>query len=87
MSQNINEEKAMTLAECILTNDKWKRVWQREYITELVSSIFNCQRYGEVYFPFPSQATLEQLDKKYRKLFWQQLYKLKQKSMQGRNNL
>ena len=77
MSQNINEEKALTLAECILTNDKWKRVWQREYITEQSPAIQLANDMGRIIFLSPSQTALEQLDKKYRKLFWQQLYKLK----------
>ena len=77
MSQNINEEKAMTLAECILMNDKWKRVWQREYITDQSPTIQLANDMGRIIFLSPSQVALEQLDKKYRKLFWQRLYKLK----------
>lgn len=77
MNQNINEEKAMTLAECILMNDEWKKVWQREYITDQSPAIQLANDMGRIIFLSPSQASLEQLDKKYRKLFWQQLYKLK----------
>lgn len=77
MSQYINEEKAVTLAECILIKDEWKRVWQREYVTDESSAIQLTNGMGKIIFLSPSQAALEQLDKKYRKLFWQQLYKQK----------
>lgn len=77
MSQNINEEKAVTLAECILMKDEWKWVWQREYVTEESPAIQLANDMGRIIFLSPSQAALEQLDKKYHKLFWQQLYKQK----------
>jgi hypothetical protein len=77
MSQNINEGKAITLAECILRKDGWKGGWQREYITDESSEIQLANNMGRIIFLSPSQAALDQLDKKYRKLFWQQLYKQK----------
>ena len=78
MSQNINEGKAITLAECILRKEEWKKVWQREYITDESREIQLANNMGRIIFLSPSQATLDQLDKKYRKLFWQQLYKRKE---------
>lgn len=77
MNQYINEEKAMTLAECILMKDEWKCGWQREYVTEESPVIQLANDMGRIIFLSPSRAALEQLDKKYRKLFWQQLYKQK----------
>ncbi len=77
MNQNINEEKAVTLAECILMKDEWKRAWQREYVTDESPAIQLANDMGRIVFLSPSQTALEQLDKKYRKLFWRQLYKQK----------
>lgn len=34
INQNINEQKAVTLAECILQKKEWAKAWQREYITD-----------------------------------------------------
>lgn len=77
MNQNINEEKAVTLAKCILMKEEWTRVWQREYVTDESPEIQLANDMGRIIFLSPSYAALEQLDKKYRKLFWQQLYKQK----------
>lgn len=84
LSQNVNEEKALTLAECILRKEEWRRAWQREYITEESPAIQLANNMGRIIFLSPSQVALEKLDIKYRKLFWQQLYKQKQKTMMGR---
>ena len=71
----INEKIAKTLAETILTNEEWKNVWQREYITENSTSINLGENFGKIVFLSPTQDALDKLDKKYRKLFWQVLYK------------
>ena len=73
ISQDINEEKAVTLAECILRKEEWNRTWQREYVTDESPAIKLTNNMGRIIFLSPSQAALDQLDKKYRKLFWQQL--------------
>lgn len=78
ISQDINEEKAVTLAECILRKEEWNRTWQREYVTDESPAIQLANNMGRIIFLSPSQAALDQLDKKYRKLFWQQLYKQKE---------
>ena len=78
ISQDINEEKAVTLAECILRKEEWKRTWRREYVTDESPAIQLANNMGRIIFLSPSQAALDQLDKKYRKLFWQQLYKQKE---------
>lgn len=77
MNQNINEVQAMTLAECILENDSWKNIWQREYITDESSSIILDHDMGKITFLSPSKDALDKLDVKYRMLFWQHLYKQK----------
>lgn len=71
----INEKTAKTLAETIMTNKEWKNVWQREYITENSPSINLGENFGKIVFLSPTQDALDKLDKKYRKLFWQVLYK------------
>ena len=78
ISQDINEEKAVTLVECILRKEEWNRTWQREYVTDESPAIKLTNNMGRIIFLSPSQAALDQLDKKYRKLFWQQLYKQKE---------
>ena len=78
ISQDINEEKAVTLAECILRKEEWKRTWRREYVTDESPAIQLANNMGRIIFLSPSQAAVDQLDKKYRKLFWQQLYKQKE---------
>ena len=77
MNQNINEQKAVTLAECILQNDEWKTVWQKEYVTDQSPVIQLANDMGRIVFLSPSMTALEQLDKKYRKLFWKCLFKQK----------
>ena len=77
MDQNINEQKAVTLAECILQKDEWKMVWQKEYVTDESPVIQLANDMGRIVFLAPSMTALKQLDKKYRKLFWKCLYKQK----------
>lgn len=77
MDQNINEQKAVTLAEFILQKEEWKRVWQKEYVSDVSPVIQLANDMGRIVFLAPSMTALEQLDKKYRKLFWKCLYKQK----------
>lgn len=78
MNQNINDVQAVTLAECILKNKDWEKVWQREYITDESSPIILDNDMGRIIFLSPSKDALDKLDLKYRKLFWQYLYKKKE---------
>lgn len=78
MNQNINEPQAVTLAECILKNKALEKVWQREYITVESSPITLDNEMGRIIFLSPSKDALDKLDLKYRKLFWQYLYKQKE---------
>ena len=87
LSQNVNEEKALTLAECILGKEEWRRAWQREYITEESPAIQLANNMGRIIFLSPSQVALEKLDIKYRKLFWQQLYKQKTEDYDGEETI
>ena len=87
LSQNVNEEKALTLAECILRKEEWRRAWQREYITEESPAIQLANNMGRIIFLSPSQVALEKLDIKYRKLFWQQLYKQKTEDYDGEETI
>lgn len=77
INQNINEVQAVTLAERILKNEVWEKVWQREYITDKSSPIILDHEMGRIVFLSPSKDALDKLDLKYRKLFWQYLYKQK----------
>lgn len=77
MNQNINEVQAVTLAERILKNEAWEKVWQREYITDESSPIILDHEMGKIVFLSPSKDALDKLDLKYRKLFWQYLFKQK----------
>lgn len=77
INQNINEQKAVTLAECILQKKEWAKAWQREYITDKSPMIQLTNNMGRIFFLSPSQVALDKLDEKYRKYFWQNLFKQK----------
>ena len=77
LEQKINSETSMSLAELILENENWKRAWRREYITENSLAIDLENDMGRFIFLSPSKKALDDLDKKYRLLFWKTLYKQK----------
>lgn len=77
LEQKINAEKSMTLAELILGNEKWKKAWRREYITEDSAAIDIENDMGRFIFLSPTKKALDDLDKEYRTLFWKTLYKQK----------
>lgn len=81
MNQNINEVRAITLAESILNNEDWRKVWQREYITDESSPIILDHEMGRIVFLSPSKDALDKLDLKYRKFFWQYLFKQKKDNL------
>lgn len=73
----VNAEASKTLAELILSNENWKKAWQREYITADSKAIELGGNMGRLIFLSPSEQALETLDEEYRKLFWKLLYKKK----------
>ena len=77
LEQKINAEKSMTLAELILGNEKWKKAWRREYITEDSAAIDIENDMGRFIFLSPTKKALNDLGKEYRTLFWKTLYKQK----------
>lgn len=77
LEQKINAEKSMTLTELILGNEKWKKAWRREYITEDSAAIDIENDMGRFIFLSPTKKALNDLDKEYRTLFWKTLYKQK----------
>lgn len=77
LEQKINAEKSMTLAELILGNEKWKKAWRREYITEDSAAIDIENDMGRFIFLSPTKKALNDLDKEYKTLFWKTLYKQK----------
>lgn len=77
LEQKIKAETSMTLAELILENEKWKRAWRREYITENSLAIDLENDMGRFIFLSPTKKALDDLDKEYRTLFWKTLYKQK----------
>lgn len=77
LEQKINAETSMSLAELILENENWKRAWRREYITENSLAIDLENDMGRFIFLSPAEKALDDLDKKYRLLFWKTLYKPK----------
>ena len=78
MEYKIDEKAAKTLAETILSNDNWKNIWHRSYITEESAPIELGENWGRLVFLSPSQQALDDLDLKYRKLFWSSLYRQKE---------
>lgn len=77
LEQKINAETSMSLAELILENEKWKKVWRREYITDESSMVDLGDDMGRFIFLSPAKKALNDLDKEYRTLFWKTLYKQK----------
>lgn len=77
LEQKINAETSKSLAELILGNEKWKRAWRREYITENSLAIDLENDMGRFIFLSPTKKALDDLDKEYRTLFWKTLYKPK----------
>lgn len=77
LEHKINAEKSMTLAELILGNEKWKKAWRREYVTEDSAAIDLENNMGRFIFLSPAKKALDDLDQKYRLLFWKTLYKPK----------
>ncbi len=77
LEYKISEEKATTLAEKILADERWKNVWQREYITDQSAPIELSNDMGKLIFLSPTQEALNKIDHLYRKLFWEKLYKCK----------
>lgn len=77
LEQKINAETSMSLAELILGNEKWKKVWRREYITDESSMVDLGDDMGKFIFLSPTKKALDDLDKEYRTLFWETLYKQK----------
>lgn len=77
LEQKIKAETSMTLAELILGNEKWKKAWRREYVTEDPAAIDLENDMGRFIFLSPTKKALDDLDKEYRTLFWKTLYKQK----------
>lgn len=77
LEQKINAETSKSLAELILGNEKWKKVWRREYITDESSMVDLGDDMGRFIFLSPTKKALDDLDKEYRTLFWETLYKQK----------
>lgn len=77
LEDKINAETSKSLAEKILENEKWKKAWRREYITDESSIIDLGDDMGRITFLSPNKEALDTLDKKYRLLFWKTLYKPK----------
>lgn len=81
LEQKIKAETSMSLAELILENEKWKRAWRREYITENSLAIDLENDMGRFIFLSPTKKALDDLYKEYRTLFWKTLYKQKKRRL------
>lgn len=77
LEQKIKAETSQSLAELILENENWKKAWRREYITENSLAIVLENDMGRFIFLSPTKKALDDLDKEYRTLFWETLYKQK----------
>lgn len=83
----ISADSSLTLAELILGNESWRKVWKREYITDKTSDIPLGEGLGRIVFLSPNPDALKALDKQYRKLFWQKLYKQKTEDYQSEESI
>lgn len=77
LEYKISAESSKLLAKTILSNESWKTAWQREFITAQSPTLELGDDFGKVTFLSPSRNALDALDKVYRELFWQHLYKVK----------
>lgn len=78
LAGKVNAESSKTLAELILQNVAWKNAWYRSYITSESTPLELGGNMGRLIFLSPAKAELDDLDRKYRKLFWNTLYKKKE---------
>ena len=78
LAGKVNTESSKTLAELILQNVAWKNAWDRNYITSETEPIELENNMGRLMFLSPTKTELDILDAKYRKLFWNTLYKKKE---------
>lgn len=78
LAGKVNTESSKTLAELILQNAAWKNAWDRNYITSETEPIELENNMGRLMFLSPTKTELDILDAKYRKLFWNTLYKKKE---------
>lgn len=77
LEYKISAESSKLLANTILSNESWKNAWQRDFITTQSPTLELGDDFGKVTFLSPSMNALNALDKVYRDLFWQHLYKVK----------
>lgn len=87
LEQKINAETSKSLAELILGNEKWKKVWRREYITDESSMVDLGDDMGRFIFLSPTKKALDDLDNEYRTLFWKTLYKQKKEDYKKEENI
>lgn len=78
LDAKVNAETSKTLAELILQNVAWKNAWDRNYITSETKPMELENNMGRLMFLSPTKTELDILDAKYRKLFWNTLYKKKE---------
>lgn len=78
LDAKVNAETSKTLAELILQNVAWKNAWDRNYITSETEPMELENNMGRLMFLSPTKTELDILDAKYRKLFWNTLYKKKE---------
>lgn len=83
----ISSDSSLTLAELILGNGQWRKVWKREYITDKTSDIPLGEGLGRIVFLSPNSDALTVLDMQYRMLFWQKLYKQKNEDYQSEESI
>lgn len=76
LEYKISAKSSRLLAKTILSNESWKNAWQRDLITTQSPTLELGDDFGKVTFLSPSKNVLDALDKVYRELFWQHLYKV-----------
>lgn len=59
LEQKINAETSMSLAKLILENEKWKKAWRREYITDESSMVDLGDDMGRIIFLSPNNEALD----------------------------
>ena len=67
-----NAKEAISLSECILKKDEWRRVWDRKPVIK--GDIIDFGGYGKITILSPRQEDLNSLESRFKKEFWAKFY-------------
>lgn len=87
----VTAKEAISLAKSIYGNEKWKNVWNSEYVTndsqDLELRSIEGFTFGKLVFLSPTEEALDKLDKEYKKAFLNYFYKRKEENYIEESNI